>query len=465
MLIATSPHSPSTYRRLERVLRGVPPVFLEWAARVTPGWSWDWPHVRLIGAALDRVSDGEIDRLIIQMPPRHGKTETATIRYPVYRLSADPMRRVIVGAYNSTLAAKYSRHARRLATECGLAISPDRDTMDDWETLEGGGFRAVGVGSGITGHGGDLIIVDDPVKDREEAESETYRDRVWEWWTDVLWTRREPGCAVIVIMTRWHEDDLAGRILASDDGPNWHVINLPALAFGSADFPDGAFVPDLLGRAPGEALCPARFDEQALASIRTVLGEYGWSALYQGRPVPRGGLLFSRERAEIVPAAPAEGRAVRYWDKAGTEDAGDWTAGIRLREHRGIYFVEDVVRAQVEYAERRALMKQTAQLDGSVSVWMEQEPGSGGKESAQVSIKDLAGYHVQADKVTGDPFVRCLTWSAQWQAGNVKLVAADWNKPYIDEHASYPRAKHDDQVTASAGGFMKLALVPDLFVV
>jgi predicted phage terminase large subunit-like protein len=439
----------STYRRLERVYRGVPDEFLDWAARVSPDYRWHWPHLRYLGAQLDRVSNGEVDRLIIQMPPRHGKSEATTIRYPVYRLAADPSLRIILGAYNATLAAKFSRKARRLADYAGIAIAEDRSAVEDWETGVGGGLRAVGVGGGITGQGGDLIIVDDPVKDREEAESETYRDKVWEWWTDVLWTRREPGAAVIVIMTRWHEDDLAGRILQSEDASHWTVVNLPALAEEH----------DPLGRAVGAALCPERFDENALHDTKTVIGDYGWSALYQGRPVPKGGLLFSRERAQIVDAVPAGGTVLRYWDKAGTEGGGDWTVGTKIRLHDGVYYVEDVTRAQVSAEARKALFRQTARVDGrSVSIVTEQEPGSGGKESAEVTIRDLAGYHVTADKVTGDPFVRCLPWAAQWQAGNVRLLRGDWNKAYLDEHAGYPRAKHDDQVTSSAGAFMRLTL-------
>lgn len=436
--------------QIDRLLRGVPATFRDWNERVTPTYNWDWPHIVFLQEQLERVTAGEVTKLVIQMPPRHGKSETATMRYPVYRLTDDPSLRVIIGAYNQTLAEKFSRRARRIALRSGVALSADRAAAEDWETTEGGGVRAVGVGGGITGQGGDLIIIDDPVKSREEAESETYRDKVWEWYTNDLYTRKEPGAAVILIMTRWHDDDLAGRILASEDAPNWTVINLPALAEEN----------DALGRTPGAALCPDRFDEDALADIRTVLGEYGFAGLYQGSPRPREGVMFPRHLVPIVDAAPANAQEVRYWDKAGTEGGGKYTAGVRMAKAGGLYYVRHVERKQLASDGRRKLMKQTAQSDGvRVRVRLEQEPGSGGKESAEVSVRDLAGFDVSAETVTGDKATRADPFAAQWQAGNVRLVKGDWNKAYLDELESFPSGKYSDQTDASSGAFNKLALL------
>jgi len=269
--------------------------FRTWNERITPHWSWSWLHLARLQEALDRVTAGELKRLIIEMPPRHGKSETATMRYPAHRIAADPVLRVIIGAYNVTLAAKFGRKARGIAEHAGVRMSADRSAAHDWETIAGGGVRSVGVGSGVTGHGGDLVIIDDPVKSREEAESETYRERVWDWYTDDLYTRLEPGAALIVIMTRWHHDDLVGRILKAPDAADWTALRFPALAEPN----------DPLGRPEGAALCPDRYDEHALAGIRGVLGEYAFSALYQQRPTPRTGNMFPRDKAPIVEAAPA----------------------------------------------------------------------------------------------------------------------------------------------------------------
>lgn len=438
---------------LDRLLASEPVSFGGWLQTVTPTFTWGWPYLAHIRQHLDRVTSGEIKRLILTVPPRHGKTEMTTVRYPVWRLERNPELRVIVGAYNQILANKFSRKARRIAVQ-RMPLSNDRVAVEDWETGRGGGIRAVGVGSGITGVGADLLIVDDPTKSREEAESETYRERCWDWYTDDLYTRLEPGGAVILIMTRWHADDLAGRILASEDAPNWTVVNLPAIAEEN----------DPLGRELGQALCPERFDEEALAGIKTVLGSYSFNALYQGKPSAREGGMFKRAWLQIVKASPVEGTRVRYWDKAGTAGGGARTAGVLMsKSAEGIFYVEDVVKGQWSAGEREAVIKQTTQLDGQkyggrVETWVEQEPGSGGKESAEATIRNLAGYIVRAENVTGSKEVRAEPYAAQCEAGNVRLIEGPWNASYIEELASFPTGAFLDQCDASSGAFNKLAV-------
>jgi predicted phage terminase large subunit-like protein len=448
--------SPAQRHQIARILRRVPGTFREWNERVTPTWRWDWQHVVVLQETLDKVLSGEIEKLIIQEPPRHGKSETATVRFPCYALECDPTMRVIIGAYNTTLAAKFGRKARKVAESTGLPLADDRAAADDWETSKGGGVRSVGVGAGITGSGGDLIIIDDPVKSREEAESETYRDAVWDWYTNDLYTRREPGAKMIVIMTRWHEDDLVGRILASDDAPNWTVLTLPALAEPN----------DPLGRPEGAALCPERYDEKALADIRLVMGEYAFGALYQQRPSPRTGNMFPRDKVEIIDAIPAGAtKRVRYWDKAGTKDGGKYSAGVRMSYipmgsvvGQGTIIIEDVVRGQWAADERNAVMQQTAKMDHGCPQKVEQEPGSGGKESAEFSVKLLAGSSVTVDRVTGDKVTRADPLSSQWKVGNVKLLRGDWNKAYLDEMEKAPNGTYVDQMDSSSGAFNHLVL-------
>lgn len=422
--------------------------FARWLSAVSPGWSWQWPYLAYIRSYLDKLTRGEIHRLMLFLPPRHGKSEMVTVRYPVWRLEREPGARVIIAAYNQTLAEKFSRKSRKIA-RTRFALNEERTATEDWETAQGGGMRAVGVGGGITGQGGDLIIIDDPVKSREEAESQVYRDRVWDWFTDDLYTRLEPGAAMVLIQTRWHQDDLAGRILASDTGKEWTVVSLPAEAEAG----------DPLGRQIGEALCPERFDSGALQQVRSVLGSYSYNALYQQRPRPREGGMFKREWFPIVDAAPIQARRARYWDKAASTD-GDYTVGVLMsRTDDGIYYVEDVVRGQWSPFQRQQIELQTAQMDGAgVQVWVEQEPGSGGKESAMLSVRRLAGFTVHVDRVTGDKAVRAMPYAAQCEAGNVKLVRGAWNRDYIDEMCAFPNGAHDDQVDASSGAFNKLTM-------
>ncbi len=445
--------NPTKLRQARRLKAGLPRDFRQFLERVTPSWNWSWRHLAYLQHQLDRVTDGEIKRLMIQMPPRHGKSETATVRYPIYRLNMDPEMRVVIGAYNFELAGKFSRKARRIAEQAGLSLSAERAAVQDWETTAGGGLRAVGVGGGITGQGGDLIIIDDPVKNRLEAESEVYREKVWDWYTDDLYTRLEPGGSMILIMTRWHMDDLAGRILASEGAHKWTVVNLPALALEN----------DPLGRQMGEALCPERYDEEALHAIKTDGGmsNYSFAALYQQDPRPRDGNMFPRAKVEIVDAVPADVTLrVRYWDKGGGP-TGDPTAGVRMATNaeRTVFYVEDVVHAQVTIDDRNRLMRQTAELDGQgVRGWVEQEPGSGGKESAQLTVRGMSGFPYFAEPVSGDKVVRADPLAAQWQAGNVKLLRAPWNKAYLDEMEAFPSGMHDDQVDASSGAFNKISL-------
>jgi predicted phage terminase large subunit-like protein len=387
------------------------------------------------------------------LPPRHGKSETTTIRLPAYWLERDPAQRVIIGAYNQTLAEKFSRRARTIVQERGIAqIDPNRYAVLDWQTTRGGGVRAVGVGGGITGIGGNLIIIDDPVKSRAEANSETYRDRCYEWYTNDLYTRLEPGGAIILIQTRWHEDDLAGRILASDQGSEWTVVSLPAEAEAN----------DPLGRPVGAALCPDRYDLAALADIKaTMLLDY--YALYQQRPQPASGGMFGALPPEsYVPASPVRARRVRAWDIAASDGKGDYTVGVLVAAAGdGTYTVEDVVRGQWGTDARDRMMRQTAETDqsryGHVSVLVPQDPGAAGKSQAGAFIKLFAGFPIEALLESGDKVVRADALSSQWNAGNVSILRGAWNADYLDELTRFPSAKHDDQVDASANAFNKLA--------
>ena len=426
-------------------IEATPEPFGDWIWGIDPDWSWNWLHLQYVRRQLARVTGGEIDRLMLFLPPRHGKSEMVTVRYSAWWLERDPVQRVIIGAYNQTLANKFSRKVRKIARE-RVALNRERVAVDDWETEAGGGLRAVGVGAGVTGMGGNLIIIDDPVKNREEASSPTYREKVWDWYTDDLYTRQEPGAAIVLIMTRWHEDDLAGRILNSEDAPNWTVVKLPALAM-----PD-----DPLGREVGTALCPERYPLEEINKFKLVLGR-SFHALYQQEPQEQEGEFFKRSWFDFVREVPAEAKRVRYWDKGATVD-GDPTAGVLMARHDGIFYVEDVKHGQWTSHERNRIIRQTAEEDGKeVEQWLEQEPGSSGLDSVKEIIRILAGYIVHAEKATGDKGVRAEPFASQAEAGNVKLKRAAWNERYIDELTSFPSGPHDDQVDGSSGAFNQLA--------
>lgn len=476
-------------------------------------------HHKLVGRYLEQVElyiatrgrEG-IGRLLIFEPPRHGKSEQASRHFPAWVLGRNPDMRVIVTSYGLDLASKFSRAARDIVMGAKFAavfgkmstqdapveISSDSRSVQSWDLASPhrGGLTAAGVGGGITGLGANLFIVDDPFKNRQEAESESQRDLVWEWWTSTAYTRLEDGAAVVGMLTRWHGDDWAGRLLRQmaeePRADRWVVVCLPAVwedesqaASDSADklkatdpdetrfhkLLDGIWYleEDLLGRRPGEALWPEKYDFDDLESIRHNVGPYDWEALYQQRPYAKSGNFFQREWFTVVdkpPAAQEIVRRVRYWDKAGTGGGGAFTAGVCLCETSdGLIYVEDVARQQYEPSEREKFILITAQTDAKrpgskTEIYGEQEPGSAGKESAQHTTLFLAkhGFGARFEQVSGDKETRAEPWSGALRGGGVRLVRAGWNRAYIDEHVGFPKGRYKDQVDASSGGYSKLTL-------
>ncbi len=272
-------------------------AFQNWLTKNAKPFTWNWRHQLFLYKALHRITTGKCKRLIITMPPRHGKSETVTVRYAAWRLERDPKLNIILGSYNQKLANRFSRRIRAIVEE-RIPLAKDKRSADEWETNVRGGVKAVGVGAGITGFGGSLVIIDDPVKNRAQAESRTMRDNVWDWFNDDIYTRLEPGASIILIQTRWHEDDLAGRLLkqSADGGEAWEKVDLPALA------EDG----DPLGRPIGKALWPERYSAEALEAIRRQQGTYSFSALYQQQPVPSDGGLFKREWFQHIVSRPPD---------------------------------------------------------------------------------------------------------------------------------------------------------------
>lgn len=400
------------------------------------------------------------------MPPRHGKSELCSHYLPAWFLGTFPSRRVILSSYEADFAARWGRKARgtieRYGREFfGVRVSQSSSAANRWD-IEGdtGGMDTAGIGGAITGKGADLLIIDDPVKNAEDAASETYRERVWDWWRSTAYTRLEPNGAAIVIQTRWHEDDLTGRILSDSQqagAEQWRVVNLPAIADED----------DALGRVKGEALWPERFNLETLERYRQQLGNYFWSALYQQSPAPSEGGIFKKEWLPILDWRASRDipgtlkKAVRAWDKAATEGGGDYSAGVLLAEQKGIFYVVDVSRGQWSTRQREDTIAACAAADRnlirSTIIHLEQEPGSSGKDSAAATIRNLVGYDVHAEPSTGDKVTRARPFAAQCAAGNVQLVAGPWNRAFIDELASFPKGKHDDQVDAVAIAFNKLA--------
>jgi predicted phage terminase large subunit-like protein len=366
---------------------------------------------------------------------------------------------VILTSYEADFAASWGRKVRDVITESGqdyfgIRLRADSSAADRWDLADHqGGMTTAGVGGPITGKGADLLICDDPIKNAEEANSPTIRQRHKDWWRSTAYTRLEPGAAAVVMCTRWNEDDLPGWLIAESegDGEKWEVLNLPALAGEN----------DPLGREPGAALWPERYPVDRLEVIRKSIGSYWFASLYQGSPIPAGGGLFRREwLAHVVDAAPA-GRMsrIRYWDLASVLGGGDFTSGLKMaRTSDGLFYIEDIVRGQWGPHDRDKVIQQTAQLDGrDVPIRIEQEPGSSGVSLIAAMVRMLAGFVVHPDRVTGDKATRAAPLAAQCEAGNVKIVKGPHVRDFIEEAAFFPFGKHDDMIDSASGAFNALA--------
>lgn len=417
-------------------------AFQNWLDKNAKPFRWDWPHQLFLYKALHRVTTGKCKRLIITMPPRHGKSETVTIRYAAWRLEREPKLNIILGSYNQKLANRFSRRIRSIVEE-RIPLAKDKRSADEWETKVRGGVKAVGVGAGITGFGGSLVIIDDPVKNRAQAESRTMRDNVWDWFNDDIYTRLEPGASIILIQTRWHEDDLAGRLLkqSADGGEDWEKVDLPALA------EDG----DPLGRPIGEALWPERYSSQDFEAIRRQQGTYSFSALYQQQPVPSDGGLFKREWFQHIVSRPPNGLVwARGYDLAiSTKTTSDLTASFRCAFDRsGNLYIADGFCRRIEYPEQRRYVIDRVRTERNTSHGIEKAlHGQALVQDLRQDVK-VRGRPIEAIRVDADKITRALAWAGLAEDGKVILVQGSWIDDFVDEVCSFPYGSHDDQVDA-----------------
>ena len=436
----------------------VPAQYSEWIAAARPEYQWTAPHFRAMQAVLDDATAGRVKRVLFQIPIRHGKSEHNTVGYAVYRLERDPRTKILVASYNQPQANKFSRDIRRMARSRGIAISNDRDAAGEWETIAHGGVRAVGAGAGVASVNADVIIVDDPIGSRDDAESQAKRDQVWDWITNDLLARCEPHTVVLFTMSRWHTDDPAGR-LRDRQSSAWTMLDLPARA--EAD--------DALGRPEGAPLWPAMRGESWLDEQRTVMGEYGFASLLQGRPRPREGGMFKWDWWQLLDAVPAVGPMVRYWDLAGTEPKGrghdpDFSAGAlacRMPDQRTA--LVDVARFRHSIAARDAELERVARADvqafgGRVAWWIETEAGIAGAERTQHLVRRLqaVGIAVSTEHPTGSKVLRAEPLASMAEAGNLVLCPGAWRDDFRSEAADFPNGAHDDQIDAAAGAVSKL---------
>jgi predicted phage terminase large subunit-like protein len=420
---------------------------------------------------------GRRPKLVLGAPPQHGKSDMMK-DFCCWVAGNDPGSKTIFGSYADELGISANLHMQRMLTgnDMHRKIFPNTRLAEPGEStggrerrtttfLEfintGGCFRNTTVDGKINGFGLDLGVVDDPLKGRQEAQSKLIRDKTWNWLTDDFFSRFSDRAGLVMIMTRWHVDDPVGRWI--EHFPKTRVLNFPAIAEH-----------DEQHRRRGEALFPEHKSIEFLLERKRSLTEASWQSLYQQHPIIVGGGIFPIEKLKTVSYLDRDSiaKSVRYWDKAGTEDDGACTAGALLHMTRDKrYIIEHVVKGQWGALEREQKIKFWAEQDrrnlkaGMYEVGIEQEPGSGGKESAEATVRNLAGFRVYADKVTGSKEVRAEPLASQVQNNNVWMVAGSWQLELLDEMEAFPQGKFRDQVDACTGAFNRLTAGPayDLF--
>lgn len=405
-----------------------------------PNW-----HHRELARKLEAVERGDIKRLMVFMPPRHGKSELVSVRFPAWYLGKNPDKRVIGSSYSANLASKFGRQARDLLKDeryqlCfrNTRLKEDSKAADRWDIEGGGGYLAVGVGGSVTGFGGDIIMIDDPVKNQEDADSQTYREKVKDWYRSTLYTRLEKDGAIVLTLTRWHEDDLAGWLLEEmkNGGERWDIIDFPAIA-----------EEDEKHRPLGAPLWEDKYSLSTLDKIKTAVGSRVWNALYQQRPAPDSGNIFKREWWRFYDHLPELDYMFQSWDMAfqGT-DSSDYVVGQVWGVKGADRYLIDQFRSRMDFvATVKAVENMTAKYPGATAKYVEDKAnGPAVISTLKGSIQGIIPVNPHASKTSRAYAVQPII-----EAGNVWLKrGAQFTEQLIEEATVFPSGKHDDQVDA-----------------
>jgi predicted phage terminase large subunit-like protein len=415
------------------------------------------PHQRLLLGELEAICSGTIDRLMVLMPPGSAKSTYTSILFPVWWFSKHPVSSIIAVSHTASLGIHFGRQVRNLIAEhgsrLGYGLMPDNRAAGRWQTTRRGEYFVAGIRGPITGRRADLALIDDPIKSWAEVGNVRLRDGLWNWYRSELLTRLKPGGRIILVMTRWHEDDIAGR-LQSQELAQWRVLRLPA--FAEADDP--------LGRRTDAPLWPEWESASQLERKRTSGGERVWRSMYQQSPRPTEGGLFRSDRIEILDEPPPSeaGRVVRAWDLAATAADGsndpDWTVGVKLQSQpHGRYVVLDIIRMRGSPNDVVQAVLSAAKLDGRVvAIGLPEDPGQAGKTQLAYFAKVLGSYRISSSRETGSKMTRAMPVASQIEARNFAIVRGNWNHAFLEELRDYPGGRKDDQVDALSRAFSVL---------
>lgn len=419
------------------------------------------PHlkpVRHLEPVLDLFERTRHERIraVIAMPPRHGKSVSG-LHGVAWRVSRDPSLRHAYATYGDSLSVTGSRTMRRIAVASGVDLAKDASALHDWRTEHDGGVLATGVGGPLTGKGvTGIALIDDSLKNRKEAESRGRRDSIWEWFTDVVWTRLEDQASCIVMGTMWHPDDLPNRLLtrgAGPDGVEFELIRLPAIAEED----------DIVGREPGEALWAERFPREKLDEIHSILGEYSWASLYQQRPRPRGTAVFAEPGRFVLGEWKLDSHRICICaDPAATaKTTADHTAALVLActgygaEMRG--WLVGHIRGQWEIPEVVRQLRRLQMTWGGVAIVVEAVAGF---KAVPQMLRELdPGLRVVEAAAVGDKFTRAQGAAAAWNDGRIAVPTdAPWAAGLIQRMQAFTgnNDPEDDEIDAISHGWNTL---------
>lgn len=430
------------------------------------------PALELIDEHLVAVANGDCERLIISMPPQEGKSERASRRFPLWMLHRNPNMRIAIVSYGHDVARRWGRRIRddlRAHPELGLTLAQDSRRQDEFELLGySGGIVCVGVEGSLTSRPVDLLIIDDPYKDAKAADSKAWKATVEDFWREVALPRLAPGAPVVLIQTRWREDDLAGWLAKEGDG--WQVLNIPA----QADHDPEKGETDVLGREPGEFMESARRRTTAdwLKKIREV-GTRAWNALYQGRPAPAEGSILKRdwwrfydqpqwvENANGSRTALGFDELIASWDLTFKDTAGtDYVCGGILGRRGADSYLLDLVYERMDFVRTLREVQQLAAVWPQATLKLVEDKANG---PAVISMLARKVPGIVPEEPQGSKEARAAAVSPLVEAGNVYLPSpelAPWVGAFIDQCAGFPTAAHDDMVDMLSQGLNRLVLQP-----